>query len=289
MRLPVVAALVLAAMGLAACGDIPQPFRHDEDGVPRLARPKMTRGVTIHPPEDSAQGRALADSLVRALEDQDVPALVSDGPAFGHVIDGTLNDGGKTVSVRWVLKSPDGSQTATATHTIAKASLEQNNPAILKRSAATAAVALAAPLADPDAQPTANPGPTAVDNRPTVAVIALKGLPGDGDTALTAAIRRALGRGGLLVKDEGADYMVQGMVGVAAGRPGEDIVSVSWVVRRGDGAELGRISQDGSIPRGRLAQSWGTLARDIAEGGAAGVVEVVLADTGGKGTKRRSP
>lgn len=288
MRLAAVLALAVAGLGLAACGDIPQPFRHDDDGVPRLARPKMTRGVTVRPPDDSAEARALAESLVRALEDQEVPALVHAGPAFGHVIDGHLQGDGKTVTVRWTLKAPDGAEAATATHAVARSLLEPANPLLLKRAAAKPATALAAPLADPDAMPGQPTKAAAPDTRPTVTVAPLRGLPGDGDRSLTEAIKRALGRGGLLVKDAGADYMVEGKVTVAPGLPGEDTVTVAWIVKKGSGAELGRIAQDGGVPRGRLAQPWGSMARDIAEGGAAGVVEVVLADTGGSG-KRRSP
>lgn len=290
MRLAPIALLALAVAGLTACGDIPQPFRHDDEAVPRLARPKMTRGVTVHPPEDSDRGRALADALVRALEDQEVPALVRDGAAFGHVVDGQVQDAGKAVNVRWVLKAPDGSEAGTAQHSVTRTVLDQNNPVLMKRAAVSAAVALAAPLADPDALPSkAAPAPAAVDTRPTITVVPLRGLPGDGDKSLSDALRRALGRGGLLVKDDGADYMVEGRVTVAPGRPNEDTVTVAWIVKKNGGAELGRIAQDGGVPRGRLSQSWGTMARDIAEGGAAGVVEVVLADTGGPAGKRRSP
>lgn len=289
MRLAAALVLALAGAGLAACGDIPQPFRHDDDGVPRLARPKMTRGVTVRPPDGSVEARALADSLVRALEDQEVPALVHEGPAFGHIIDGQLRDGGKTLSVRWALKAPDGSEAVATVHTVARSLLDQNNPLLLKRAAVTAATALAGPLADPDALPVKGAAPAVADKRPTVTVAPLRGLPGDGDRSLAEAIKRALGRGGLLVKDDAADYMVEGTVTVAPGLPGEDTVTVAWVVKRGNGAELGRIAQDGGVPRGRLSQAWGSMARDIAEGGAAGVAEVVLADTGGSGAKRRLP
>lgn len=269
-------AALLVALLVAACGDVPQPFRHD--GSPAaLARPKLTRGVTVRPPEPGADGKAVADALVRALEDQEVPALVHEGPAFGHVIDGRMQDQGKAVAVHWILKAPDGVEAAAPPHTVPKAVLAHNDPVLMKRTAAAAAAGLAGLLADPDAQ--ASQTVTAVDNRPTATVVALRGLPGDGDKSLTEAMKRALGRGGLLVKDSGADYMVEGMVTVAPGLPGEDTVSVAWIVRRGNGGELGRIGQDGAVPRGRLSQSWGSMARDIAEGGAAGVVEVVLADT----------
>lgn len=270
---------MLLVAGAAACGDIPQPFRHE--GRPEtLARPKLTRGVTIHPPADTENAQALAEALVRALEEQEVPALIHGGPAFGHVIDASSEDMGKAVGVHWTLKAPDGQSAATYLQTLPKEILAKADPAQLKRLTANAAAILARPLADPDAQPVKG-APVAVDKRVSVKVIPLSGLPGDGDKTMTAAIRRALDRGGLLVKDEGADYMVEGKVTVAPGLPGEDTVTMAWVLKRIEGgAQLANIGQNGAVPHGRLAGPWGALARDIAEGGAAGLLEVIHADTG---------
>lgn len=277
--------LMLAVLTLASCGDIPQPFRHE--GAPTdLARPKMTRAVTIRPLQDSTDGPALATALVQALEEQDIPAHITDGPAFGHVITGEMQATGKAVTVRWTLKAPDGTTATTATQTVPTPLLAQGEPVLLKRAAMAAATALAGPLADPDGQAKL-PVPALVDNRSVVSLLPLKGLPGDGDKALFEAMKRALGRGGLVVRDDAADYVVEGKVTVAPGLPGEETLSVAWIVRRAkDKADLGNIGQSGAVPKGRLAQGWGTLARDIAEGGATGVVEVVLADT--RGGKRKN-
>ena len=68
MRKAAVLGSVLVAALAAACGDIPQPFRHDDEGVPRLARPKMTRGVTIRPPEPTPEGRARYLELAAMLK-----------------------------------------------------------------------------------------------------------------------------------------------------------------------------------------------------------------------------
>ncbi len=271
----------LAVLGMvaatAACGDIPQPFRHEGD-ISSLARPKLTRAVTVRP-LDGEMGPLLADSLVKALEEQEVPALVQSGPAFGHVIEGTIEDSPKVLAVRWTLKGPDGTPAATTLQAIPKSLLTNPTPVLLKRAAADTATRLAQPLADPDAQPV-NPVETAAaDKRPSVTVIPLRGLPGDGDKALTLAIRRALDGSTLLVKDENADYMVEGKVTVAPGLPGEDTVTVAWILKRAkDGVELGNIGQQGAVPRGRLSGSWGAMARDIAEGGAAGLADVIRAD-----------
>lgn len=291
MRQAAVLGGVVLSMLVAACGDIPQPFRHDDDGVPRLARPKMTRGVTIRPPDSTPEGRAQAEALVRALEEQEVPALVSDAHAFGYVIEGEMRDAAKGQIVRWTLKAPDGTEAANADQPVIAPPPGREGPVLMKRAAMPAATMLARPLDDPDAVPTrAAPQMAAEDKRPTASILPLHGLPGDGDKTLAEALKRALGRAGLRVTDDGGDYVVEGRISVTPGRPGEDLVGVAWIVRSGaaGNSELGRINQDGAVPRGRLSQSWGTMARDIAEGGAAGVAQVVLADTGGTG-KRKIP
>lgn len=276
------AMLVMLVAGLAGCGDIPQPFRHE--GPPGgLARPKLTRGVVVRAPETDANGQAMAESLVKALEEQEIPAQVHAGPAFGHVIEGVVHEDGPMLAVRWSLKAPDGTQAATHVEVLPKAVAVKADPVQLKRAAAETARALSLPLADPDARPeTANGAAITADSRSTVQVRPLRGLPGDGDKSLTNALKRALERAGLKVVDASPEYFVEGAVSVAPGLPGEDTVTVVWTVKRTkDGSPLGNIDQGGAVPKGRLSGPWGLLARDIAEGGATGLVEVVRADISG--------
>lgn len=272
--------MVLLVAANAACGDIPQPFRHE--GMPdSLARPKLTRGVTVRPPQGMEGAQAVADALVRALEEQDVPAMIHEGPAFGHVIESSADDLGNSMGVRWTLKTPEGETAASNTQTIPKTILAKADPKQMTRLAANAAAMLAHPLADPDSLPQKTAGPAAVDTRIPVIMVPLHGLPGDGDQSMTAALKRALERSGLVVKDDGAAYMVEGKITVAPGLPGEDTVTVAWILKRVEGgAQLANIGQSGAVPRGKLSGPWGLLARDIAEGGAAGLMDVIRADNG---------
>lgn len=278
----------LVACTTAACGDIPQPFRHQ--GPPEtLARPKLARGVTVRPPTETAAAQAMGDALVRALEDQEIAAQLSKGPAFGYVIQGSAEEIGTATTIRWTLTAPDGTTVTTQLQTIPTTVLAKANAAGLKQQTKDIAATLAQTLADPDAVARAEAKDSAtVDSRPTIMVAPLRGLPGDGDKAMTSAIKRALDRGGLLVKDDGAAYMVEGKMTVAPGVAGEDILTVVWIIKRAEGGtQLGSIGQDGAVPRGRLSTPWGSLARDIAEGGAAGLLEVVKADT--NAAARRGP
>lgn len=263
-------AVVLLAAGVAACGEIPQPFRHD-GAPPPLTRPKLARGLTVRPVETLPDGVAMAEALVKALEVYEVPAVVRAGPAFGHVVETETGEQGGRRGLLWRMNAPDGDSAAIRFQPLPATAWAGLDPTTMRREAETVAAALAAKLTDPDAAPARD----ATIKRIRVTVTPFKGLPGDGDSALTRAARQALERGGLLVRDGDGDYMVEGKVGVIPGAPGEETVAIAWTVRDKAGAELATIDQEGAVPRGRLMAPWGSLARDVAEGGAAGVLEVI--------------
>jgi hypothetical protein len=269
-------ALAILAATLAACGDVPKPFRHD-GAAPPLARPKMERGVTIRPLAGYDHAEQLAAAFAKALEGREIPASVRTGPAFGHVVEGVIDggviDGGVAeggVAV-WSLKAPDGTEAATLRQRLPA----QPDPIGLKRAAAEAMAVLAQPLSvDPDAIPRQAPGAARIE-RPSARLVTMAGLPGDGDRTLNNAIRTALGRAGVTIKDDG-EFVVQGAVTVTSLSTIEDNVLVVWTVKRArDNSQVASIDQGGAVPRGRLTLPWGSLARDIAEGGAAGIAQAV--------------
>lgn len=256
MRRLALPALMMAA--LAGCGEIPQPFRH-EGPAPILTRPKMARGLTIRPVADTYPD--MADLLVKALEPHEVPAVKRSGPAFGHVVEAVATPSG----LQWVMTPPGGEPAPIHAHAL------PTDPRDRRRVADETASILVQRLTDPDALPP--PGKTAV-KRPTVKVVPVKGLPGDGDIALTAATRRSLERSGFQLSNDG-EYIIEARTAVLPGRPGEELLSVTWLVKTSDGTELAAIRQEGTVAKGRLANPWGSLARDIAEGSAAGIIQVV--------------
>ncbi len=325
-RLPRLAAVLmvpLAAGALTACGELPQPFRHEGPGA-SLARPKLlVRGITIRPlglengadpaqvkdesgkdgpgkdgPGKDGPGKdglgdpaiRIADAMVEAFGAQDIPATVNTAPTFGHVLTARLQplaDG--PVLLSWVLRAPDGHEAASFVQSVPRslwkrleqpAKLDGLDKAAMKHLTNDAVTVLSMPLVDPDALAQPQLRDPSQASRPTVRIAPLAGLPGDGATSLDAALRRALDGAGLtVVRDGEADFQVSGQVVVVPNPSGEDMVTVTWTTRqgRGGGEELGSVSQDGSVPRGRLDQPWGVLARDIAEGGAQGVAQIVRA------------
>lgn len=260
--------LVLAA-AMAACGDIPQPFRH-EGPPPSLARPKMGRGLTIRPilafPD-------LAEEMVKALELKEIPATISSNAAFGHVLTADVMDN----SLAWNVAAADGEIVTAFTQPIPRAVWQSPDPQRLKAVAAEATGILAARLNDPDAQPRRD-APAAQATRPKIRIEPVAGLPGDGDKALPQALRQALDSAGFDVVPAGGAYVVRGLVSVAPAKSGDDLLSVAWQVKRAiDGGQMALIDQEGEVPKGRLKGPWGGLARDVAEGGAAGIIQVIRA------------
>ncbi|MGE5546090.1 MAG: hypothetical protein ACM33T_04265 [Solirubrobacterales bacterium] len=263
------AALLMLALALAACGELPQPFRH-EGPLPPLARPKFGRGVTIRPSEGVPDAAARADALVKALELLEIPATVRSGPSFGHVVDAEPAEESGVPGLRWTLRAPDGQASAIAFQRVSPTAGASRDA--LKRQAGELAAALARHFDDPDAQaPHGAPAP----RRAGVRLVPFATLPGDGNRSLTRATREALERSGVLVVEEGGDYIVEGRVTILPGAPGEENLVLAWTVKGGDGQEIATVDQQGAVRKGQLSGAWGPLARDIAEGGAAGVLEVV--------------
>lgn len=269
MKRPLLLVLCLAMTG---CGQIPQPFRHDGtmDGI---ARPNMTRGVTVRPVESLPDGALLAQSVVKALEHHEIPAAMRTGPAIGATLEGrpARQDGAN--GLEWVMQHPDGTVQTIGFASLPPGAFRAAEPEALRRHGAAIADQVAASF-NADAQAVAG-DPEAPSNRPRIRLAPITGLPGDGDTALPAALSRALDLAGMIPVDSDPDYVLEGRVTITPGRPGEEILAVAWVLKNADGSDLGIISQEGAVPAGSLHLPWGGLARDIAQGGAAGISEAL--------------
>ncbi|MCA1909690.1 MAG: hypothetical protein LDL39_15130 [Magnetospirillum sp.] len=262
-RLALVAGLILV---LAACETIPRPFKPDpaKGGPSALTRPKLGRGVALRVPDTLPGGQALAEATIAAFENSEVPLTLRHGPGFGRVIEVRPDES----VILWRLTDADGSE-------MGRLSTSATLPA--KIAAAQATARFLPLLDDPDAKPQ-----LAVADLPpplTTRLAPINGLPGDGDQSLTRALMKALEHRGITLSED-APTTVVGTVTIAQMGAVEDLVTVSWQVKRGDGKgpQLARIDQGGSVPRDRLKLPWGSLARDIAEGGAQSIAEVLRAD-----------
>lgn len=266
-----ISALLLLLL-VAACGEMPQPFRHE--GLNPSVAPPGPRNVMVRGPDDGPSGGGLAGAIVRRLADQDIPASTRSATAGSWVLAAETEERGASLTLRWRLASPDGEPPLSFAQTLPAAVWEKAGPATLGRMADEVVAHFSPVLHGVDPNAPAAP-PTRV---PVVRVEPLGGLPGDGDTALPKALGIALRRLGMQLGGAEAELAVRGRVAVLPGRPGEEILEVTWIVLDArDGRELGKAAQQGALPKGRLAGPWGALAGDIAAGGAEGIADIVAA------------
>jgi hypothetical protein len=289
MRRPWRLAALLAAGLLAACGDLPQPFRGNPGGAAgMLAAPPAYR-LTIDPPTTALltepQARGFAEALSTALLAAEVPAA-AEAPL---PLDWRLTVEARTengfVTPRYRLTDPDGQAQGTTEGTrIAARDWSDASPDVLRRAARDAAPRIADLLLRAEAaRKGTDPAALAVTGPPRIYVPMVRGAPGDGNFALTARLREALGQQGMLVQEttQGARFAVTGQVAVVD-QPATRTqrVELLWTVSRNDGEDLGRVLQLNEVPAGVLARFWGDVAFAAATE-AAGGVRTVVSNAGG--------
>ncbi|MFD2235602.1 hypothetical protein [Phaeospirillum tilakii] len=263
------AGVTLAALLLAGCGDLPQPFRHD--GSPEAPRPQAARAVVVVPPAGPGPGPALAAAVVRALLEAEIPASTRPLPgesAWTLAADSESRDG--TVRLHWRLSRGDRPP-FDLTRSLPAAAWTAATPALTDGLAAELVTALLPALDE-----TPPPEPAAAPPGPRLRLIPPTGLPGDGDAALAAAMRRRLADSGLtLVEGDTPADLTLRVQSVVTPLPDGDRLALVWRLSDTADHELGQASQQGAVPHGRLDRPWGSLADDIAAGGVEGVLDVL--------------
>jgi hypothetical protein len=122
------------------------------------------------------------------------------------------------------------------------------------------------------------PKPTKADYEiKAVAVVPVKGSPGDGNAELTDAMRKTLKTAGWPVRSAPRAYAltINGKVKVEQAFGTSQRVSLAWTVSAPDGKILGTISQSNLVPAGSIDLGWGDTARQVAEAAALGIFDVV--------------
>jgi len=253
--------LAAASLAIAACQPVPQPFRPD-------AKPAETgslhdrgpRAGLIVPPVAGLpgnRGQRLADAMADALRAEDVAASSRAVHRQAWLLQG-LGEGG---GVLWRLVDPRGLNRG-----------ERRLAAEVDRAAIGALLDLIAATES-----------SLGARLPALSVAPGSGAPGDGDTALAEAMRRALTALGVEVHAgprPGAPVLRAAVAMTPAGAD-DQRVEIDWVLRDAAGAELGAAKQSNLVPRGSLDGRWGAVAALAAEAGAEGVIEI-LQSLGGR-------
>lgn len=276
--------LLLALLGgLAACGDLPQPYRGNAGGLSaQLAEPPGSRVAVPRPTEamlDNASAGRFAEALAEALRTAEVPAVAAAAlPLDWRVNVGAARQGGNVVP-RFALIDADGREQGVVDGRPVPIQAWAEGAEEPLRTAATGAAPRIAELMlrAEAARKATNPAALASGGPPRLRVVPVSGAPGDGNTSLTARMTEFLTERGFVVSDSasGANFAVQGLVRLANVAPGRQRVELIWIVSRRDGEELGRVAQLNEIPAGSLNGLWGDVAYAAAQQAAAGIRQVV--------------
>ena len=262
----------LLAFALVACGELPQPFATDASEEPNPAdtlQPIDAAGIVVTVEGGAAADVAvLAPAIAQALREREVPATTLAGNEGSLRLVAVVTDAGGALAARWSLTGPDDAAMGGFDQRLTPA--EIGDQEALARIASEAAAAVVGLMGD-----AARGNQTA---EPTIfMVLPVAGAPGDGPMALMRAMEMALASGGARLADEPGPgvFVVSGEISVTEDSAESQRVAVLWEVHDPEGKRLGAVTQENSVPRGRLEGRWGLLAAAIASGGAEGVQDLV--------------
>lgn len=286
------AALLLLPLLLAACGDLPQPYRGNPGALAaRLAAPPAFR-VAIPPPEEALLPAPSATAFATALADtllaQDWPVTAAAPEPLDWRLSIAAEQDGRLVVPVYRLADADGAPLGEARGTpVPVAAWGRAEAALLQEVAARDAARLAGLFARAEAARRAAALPSA-PGAARIRLAAVTGAPGDGNAALTERMRASLTAAGYAVQEgaTGAAYGLSGRVSVVPAGPRRERVEIVWTVTRADGRELGRVFQLNEVPAQSLAGAWGPVAAVVAEEAAGGVRQVL--ENAGAGPQGRA-
>ena len=273
---------LLGLLGLAACGDLPQPFRGQPgDLATRLARPPAYR-LAVPVPAGALQARAQAEAYAEALAEQlmaqEVPAVAGDPWPLDWVVEISATRQPAGVMPRYALRDGDGTLLGEATgRMVSTRDWLLGDQDALRRAAADGARSLAGLVARADALRRTGDERAAGSGPPVVRLLPVTGAPGDGNRSLTARMAERLAAYGYQVQDtsDGAEFAVQGVVETGPGIRGQQRIEIVWTVQRRDGYDLGRVVQLNEVPAGSLNGLWADVAFVVANEAAGGVRDVI--------------
>jgi hypothetical protein len=150
---------------------------------------------------------------------------------------------------------------------------EANAVALNSAASGTSTQSLRPQLASANGQTTGSIGRDNI----TAIVPAVSGAPGDGSSALTAALQAELSKNGVALSDQASPstYRVEGYVKIGQAREGKQPVQIDWQVKDPTGKKVGSVSQKNEIPEGSLDGAWGRTADAAAAAAAQGILKLL--------------
>lgn len=275
--------ILLVPLLLAACGDNPQPFLGNPGATARRLAQPATPLLAVPPPKDAllpdGAGARFASLMAERLLRLDVPSLARPAGKTEWSLTVSARRVGDKVVPRYAVLDPAGKELGTVDGApVPAAGWTAAAPPALEQAAGDGVDRVMALMTSVQAtRDRADPN-SLMNRMAKLYVPEVMGAPGDGNSALTRALRAELPQFGPLVQvtPEGADFTVSGTVKVTPGAPGLEAFDISWTVTRPSGVFVGKVSvQKSQVLAGSLNQYWGEVAIVVAQTAASGLFRVV--------------
>ncbi|MBT5415806.1 MAG: hypothetical protein HOH66_03945 [Rhodospirillaceae bacterium] len=269
---------------LAACPPPPQPFAHGgrvgEEEQALLAMPD-SQGILVSKIEgvDAETADKLAEAMAEALAEANVPASTTIRNAASYFLTARIaaspiDESQSKLLVLWELRDHEGGLVGSHLQheTVAQQAWEQGQDTTVEQITGGAAPQVASFIQEE--LPGVGTGSRA---RAVVAIMPVKGAPGDGDQQLPRAIRYFLEQAGYEVTNDltEATAVIMGTVEAGTPRSGAQKVAMSWSVMTPGGEEVGVVNLENVVPEGALDGHWGETAYAAAGGAAEGITAIL--------------
>ncbi len=254
-------------------------------GEPEAGPDGGGRGVRVDPMDGPSvpMARLLAESVTDGLQALKVPATIAWPSTSRFVLKGRA-EANRTdprvpyiVFIHWALSDRSGRAVSSFTQGVRGTWVqwEYGDPKVIRQVGVGAAKSVAAILGDEGA-----PGPG-----PLKTGLLVRPVQGAGAESLTRAIREALRAADVSITEDTrqAALVLDGRVAASAPVGGRQTVTIVWTVFTTDGDQVGRATQENTVPDGSLASAaeTGKVARAAVDG-----IMAILAEIGGAPTAR---
>jgi hypothetical protein len=282
-----VAVLVVALA--AGCQPLPHPFAEDRPPAALIAVPdNFDVAVSSFEGQPAATAAKLPAAIAHELLKHNIAASDQTVSKGSYKLDGRIEEhpdqpGKSLLTVFWRLRDPRGNIVTQRSDRLTAPTREwhDGNDERVTQLAAAGAAGLAALLTDET--PKEQPG----GGRTRVAIRKIAGAPGDGNASLASSLRSLLQHQDLELVDavQGRPELdVDAEIKVDPAKDGQQHVKIVWHVARPGGSEIGQVTQENDVPRGRLDAAWGDIAYSVAMAAEGGIMRLV--DRGGAPQRR---
>ena len=286
----------LAAIGLAGCMELPQPFAHrgpvTENALIELPSGDGVRVVVLDG-LDPEIADPLRKAAIKALGDAGIPASAEPSLTSGYVLTGTVqveepeNGAPEEARFLWQLTERNGLSLGAFDKEVSgnRSGWFGRDPAVFDAAAKDVTAQVAALLLERGGAGPQTPLAAGTVDGTTEAAVpvgeatlffeGVLGAPGDGDESLARAMNSVLKRSGVPLAPS-ADKATHLLAATVTAVPKDDSVSevaIDWSLTTRDGTPVGTISQKNPVRTALIDKRWGELAHIVAGAAADGVLD----------------